>query len=317
MAGALITGGAGFIGSHLAQRLASLGEDVVVLDDLSTGSMANLEGIDVGFVEGSILDVDLVDRLAAEHSIVFHLAAAVGVRRILERPLASFRANLRGTETVLEAAARHGTKVVLASTSEVYGKSRQVPFREDADRVLGAPSVVRWAYAEAKALDEFVASCLGREEGLPFVVARLFNTVGPRQVGTYGMVVPTFVRQALAGQPLTVHGDGTQARCFTHVDDTVDALLLLAREDACVGGTYNVGSSERTTVMALAERVIERTGSSSGIEIVPYDVAYGPGFEDMPVREPDTTALRAATGWEPKRDLDDILRDVIDHESRP
>ena len=311
MSTALITGGAGFIGSHLAERLSSLGWRVVALDDLSTGSESNLAHVDVELIEGSILEGGLVREAMRQCDLVFHLAAAVGVRRILDNPLQAFHTNLHGTENVLEAAAQLESPLVLASTSEIYGKSRAIPFREDADRLLGPPVIARWAYAEAKAMDEFVAACLARESGLMYVIARLFNTVGPRQVGTYGMVVPTFINQALAGQPLTVHGDGSQARCFTHVDDVVDALIALSTSEDALGRAFNVGSSELVTVMELAQRVLNVTGSSSPIVTIPYEEAYGAGFEDMPVRQPDTTELRRTTGWVPRRNLDDILADII------
>ncbi|MCX4632952.1 NAD-dependent epimerase/dehydratase family protein [Streptomyces sp. NBC_01443] len=311
----LITGGAGFIGSHLTDALLAQGHAVVVLDNLATGSERNLEEARRNprfrFVQGSVLDQLLVDEWVRRCDTVIHLAAAVGVRLIVERPLQSFTTNLRGTETVIEAAHRYRRKVLVASTSEIYGKNSSGPLAEGSDRILGSTSVARWSYSTAKAVDEILAFAYHRELGLPTIVVRLFNTVGPRQSPAYGMVVPRLVRQAVEGEPLTVHGDGTQRRCFAHVADVVDALLrLLAHPDA-VGKVFNIGTNEETTIAGLAARVVARSASNSDIRLVPYHQAYGEGFEDMERRLPDTARIRTLTGWRPQRTLDDILDATI------
>lgn len=312
----LITGGAGFIGSHLTDHLLGLGHEVTVLDDLSTGSRANLpadgaKSTVLRFVEGDVCDPATVDTAMEGVDAVFHLAAAVGVFTILDKTLSSLRTNLTGTETVLEAARRHGTPILVASTSEVYGKNTKDGLREDDDRIVGSPLLNRWSYAEAKALDETFAYLYGAELGVSTVIVRLFNTVGPRQSGRYGMVVPRFVEQALAGSPITVFGDGGQSRCFCHVSDVVPALLALLEDRSTHGTVYNLGSSEQITIMGLAERVVAAAGSSSVIEKVPYEKAYGPGFEDMERRIPDCAKARAAVGFAPSHTLDDIVAAVI------
>lgn len=314
---ALITGGAGFIGGHLAERLLAAGHQVIVVDDLSTGRSANIEPLtghpDFEFVEGSVLDAPLIDRLAARVDTIFHLAAAVGVQHILDRSLDALRTNIHGTETVLESTARHGTRTLVASTSEVYGKSPAAALHEDDDRVVGSPLTKRWSYAEAKALDETLAHLLWREHGVQTVIVRLFNVAGPRQTGRYGMVLPRFVDQALRGEPLTVFGDGNQTRSFCHVSDIVDGLLALIDEPAVYGEVFNLGRPEEVSIRQLAERVIAMTGSSSEIKYVSYMDAYGDGYEDTMRRVPDISRVRAAVGFEPRRDLDDIIRSVIDH----
>ena len=309
----LVTGGAGFIGSHVCDALLERDDSVTVLDDLSTGSTNNIEHIrdSIVFRQGSVLDPLLVDELVEQVDVVVHLAAAVGVRLIVDKPLRSFITNIKGSENVLEAAHRWRRKVLLASTSEIYGKNKEGPFKEDDDRVLGDNKISRWGYSTSKAVDEILAFAYHRERGLPTVVARLFNTVGPRQTGAYGMVLPRFVEQALAGLPLTVHSDGQQSRCFCHVRDVVRALLLLLDDPVAEGDVFNVGSQEEITILELAERVIQRTGSSSSVDKIPYDIAFSSGFEDMYRRVPDTTKIRELTGWRAEITLDSILDDVI------
>ena len=311
----LLTGGAGFVGSHLSELLLAGGHEVVVLDDLSTGSLSNVQHLlgrdGITFTSASVLDGEALRESVAGCDAVAHLAASVGVELIIREPLRSLLNNIRGTEAVLEAATRVGSRVLVTSSSEIYGKNAAGPVREDADRVLGPPTTSRWAYSTAKAVDEILAYQYWREKGLPTVVARLFNCSGPRQVGTYGMVIPRFVRQALVGEDLTVFGDGTQARCFCHVEDTVDALARLLSSEDAVGDVFNVGSQNETSIRALAELVIEMTGSSSGVRMVPYTEAYEPGFEDMERRLPDISKVEAVTGWRPSRSLRDIVGDVI------
>jgi UDP-glucose 4-epimerase len=312
---AFITGGAGFIGSHLAERLLDRGDQVLVLDDLSTGRMANIEHLvdrddfthRIGCATDSPLVVELVDRA----DVTFHLAAAVGVKLIVERPVMTIETNVRATEVVLDAAARKRKPVVIASTSEVYGKNTNVPFREEDDLNLGPTTRSRWAYACSKALDEWLAFAYMREKGVPVTIARLFNTVGPRQVGHYGMVLPSFARQALSGEPITVYGDGKQARCFVHVKDAVEALLALADTPEARGEVVNVGSDEEVTILELANRVKARAKSDSPIEFIPYDEAYAEGFEDMPRRVPDVKKLTALTGVRPSTSLDETIDDVL------
>jgi len=313
----LVTGGAGFIGSHIVDRLLERGDEVTVLDDLSTGRRDNVHR-HVGnprfrAVYLSVLQEEIVEELVREVDVVLHLAAAVGVKYIIENPLHSVRVNVRGTENVLEAADRHGTRVVLFSTSEIYGKSREVPFREGADRLLGPTTVHRWSYSTSKAVDEILGLGYHEERDLPVLVVRCFNTCGPRQRGRYGMVVPRFVEQAIRGEPITVYGDGTQTRCFCSVFDVVDGVMALLECPRAVGQIFNIGSSEEVSILRLAERVRELTESDSEIRFVPYDEAYEPGFEDMSRRVPDLSKIRAYVGWQPKRSLDDILRSVIEH----
>jgi UDP-glucose 4-epimerase len=314
----LVTGGAGFIGSHLADALIAHGDHVTALDDLSTGRTDNvdhlLENQRFELVDGSSLDHELVDQLVADSDVCFHLASAVGVQLIVSNPLESLLKNVRGTDNVLSAASRHGKRLLYTSTSEVYGKNSQGALREDSDRILGSPFKSRWSYAIAKGFGESMAYGLHRDRGAKMVTVRLFNTVGPRQTGMYGMVVPRFVRQALHGEDLTVFGNGTQTRCFAHVHDTVNAILTLFEHDDAIGGVFNVGSSDEIAIVELARRVIERTGSNSKIQLVPYDEAYDEGFEELGRRQPDTTALRSLTGWSPSRTVDDAIDDVVLHE---
>ena len=314
----LVTGGAGFIGSHLSDALIARGDEVTILDDLSTGEASNLAEArgapGFRFVEGSILDHPLVTGLAARADVVVHLAAAVGVKLIVERPLESLITNIRGTEIVLDATAAAGCKILITSTSEIYGKNAAGPVKEDDDRVLGSPFKARWSYSTAKAVDEILAKAYWRDRGVPAIVARLFNCVGPRQTGAYGMVVPRFVRQALAGEDVTVYGDGEQRRCFCHVLDLVRALVALLDHPDAVGDVFNVGARHEVSMNDLARVIVEMTGSSSRIVHIPYDEAYEEGFEDMERRVPDTSRIHTLTGWQPSRSLDEILRDVIAHE---
>ncbi|WP_433500618.1 NAD-dependent epimerase/dehydratase family protein [Sphaerimonospora sp. CA-214678] len=308
----LVTGGSGFIGSHLADALLARGDSVVVLDNLSTGRLANLSRHPhLRFVHGSVLDELMVDELVHQCDAVVHLAAAVGVKLIVEQPLRSLTTNIRGSEIVIGAAHRYRRKILLASTSEIYGKNSGGPLTEASDRILGSPGVVRWAYSTAKAVDEILANAYHRERGLPAIVVRLFNTVGPRQSPAYGMVIPRLVRQAISGLPLTVFGDGTQTRCFAHVLDVVAALVRLLDHDDAVGQTFNVGCSDEVSILELAKLITELAGSTSGIELIPYAEAYGTGFEDMERRVPDTAKIRELTGWSPVRTLDDILAETI------
>ena len=314
---ALITGGAGFVGSHLAERLLAAGHEVLVLDNLSTGSIDNIAHLKhtpgFSYVIDSVMNEPLVAEMIDRSDVVFHLAAAVGVKLIVEQPMHTLETNVHGTEVVLKHANKKKKLVFIASTSEVYGKSTDVPFREAADLVLGPSSKHRWAYACSKLIDEFLALAYWKEKKLPVVIVRLFNTVGPRQTGQYGMVLPTFVRQALSGQPITVFGDGTQSRSFTYVGDVVDALVRLAREPRAVGDVFNIGGTHEVTIRDLAERVKKMTASESPIVTVPYDVAYEEGFEDMPRRVPDISKIQSLIGFEPKLGLDDIIRSVVEH----
>ena len=315
----LITGGAGFIGSHLADAYLKRGDEVYIIDDLSTGRIENIQHLkgQPGFqytidsVHNHPLTAELVDQC----DVVFHLAAAVGVKLIVESPVRTIETNVRGTEVVLSIANKKKKKVLVASTSEVYGLSTDVPFREDGNLVMGATTKGRWSYACSKAIDEFLALAYWREKKLPTIVVRLFNTVGPRQTGQYGMVIPTFVKQALSGRPITVYGDGKQSRCFGYVGDVVGALINLMDHKDAVGNVFNIGSSEEITILQLAERVKQLTQSESEIVFVPYDEAYEEGFEDMPRRIPDVTKVRNLVGFEPKMSLDGILQSVIDYQS--
>ncbi len=314
---ALITGGAGFIGSHLSERLLDDGHEVVVIDNLSTGSIDNLTHLKgragFSYTIDTITNEPLLAELIDRSDVVFHLAAAVGVKLIVEQPVHTIETNVHGTEVVLKHANKKKKLVFIASTSEVYGKSTDVPFREAADLVLGPSAKHRWAYACSKLIDEFLALAYWKEKKLPVVIVRLFNTVGPRQTGQYGMVLPTFVRQALAGQPITVFGDGTQTRSFTYVGDVVEALVRLVSDKRAVGEVFNIGNMGEVSIGDLAARVKALTGSCSPIHNVPYDEAYEAGFEDMPRRVPDISKIRAFVGYEPKLALDDIIRSVIDY----
>jgi UDP-glucose 4-epimerase len=312
---ALITGGAGFVGSYLSELLLDQGHEVWVLDDLSTGSLDNIEHLRErdGFhlVVDSVLHSSVVNELVYKCDVVYHLAAAVGVRLIVEQPVQTLVTNLRGTELVLEHAHRFGKRVLVASTSEVYGDHREErPLSESDRRIYGPTTQKRWAYADSKAMDEFLALAHHAEHDLDCVIVRLFNTVGPRQSGQYGMVIPTFVQRALAGDPIQIHGDGTQTRCFCHVRDTIRALVGVM-EEGTSGEIYNVGSEERISINDLAARVKELTSSTSRIEYIAYDQVYGIGIEDMLHRIPSTAKLRATTGWTPERTLDDVLADVV------
>jgi UDP-glucose 4-epimerase len=314
---ALITGGAGFIGSHLTERLLEHGHEVRVLDNLSTGSMENIAHLKgrarFSYVIDTVTNEPLLAEMIDQSDVVFHLAAAVGVKLIVEQPVHTIETNVHGTEVVLKLANKKKKLVVIASTSEVYGKSTDVPFREGADLVLGATVKHRWAYACSKLIDEFLALAYWKEKKLPIVIVRLFNTVGPRQTGQYGMVLPTFVRQALAGQPITVFGDGTQSRSFTYVADVVDALVKLAQEPRAIGEVFNIGNTEEVTIADLAGRVKRMTNSASPVQFIPYDQAYEAGFEDMPRRVPDISKVHNLVGYEPRLSLDEIVCRVVEH----
>jgi UDP-glucose 4-epimerase len=314
----LITGGAGFIGSYLAEALVARGDEAFVLDDMSTGRPENLGALAgdprLSLVVGSILDAALVEKYVERVDQVYHLAAAVGVKLIVERPLDCLRTNVAGTEIVVEQAARYQKKLLLTSSSEIYGKNAGGPLHEDDDRILGSPLKSRWSYSTAKALDEILAYTYWKESGLPVAIARLFNAVGARQTGAYGMVIPRFVAQAMSGEPVTVYGDGSQTRCFCHVSDIVRGLIALMDEPRAEGTVVNLGSSEEISMTGLAERVIALVGSASTVAYIPYDQAYEAGFEDMQRRVPDTSRARDLIGWRPTMGLDDVIRDVISAE---
>lgn len=313
----LITGGAGFIGSHLAEALLARGDRVVVIDDLSTGRIQNIEHLkgkpSFEYVIDSVMNRPLTAELVDRADFVFHLAAAVGVKLIIQSPVRTIETNIRGTEIILELANKKKKPVFIASTSEVYGKSAKVPFTEDDDLVLGATSRGRWSYACSKALDEFLAIAYFHEKGLPVVIARLFNTVGPRQTGRYGMVLPSFVSQALASKPITVFGDGTQSRCFGYVGDVVGAIATLVTREEAYGQVFNIGSQEEISILGLARLVKERLQSRSEIVLIPYDEAYEAGFEDMPRRVPDIGKIRSLVGFEPRTRLPEIIDLVAEH----
>ena len=314
----LITGGAGFIGSHIAEKLIARGDQVVVFDNLSTGSASNLSGIKdkIKFQQGNILDKAIIDKLASESDYVVHLAAALGVFNIVNKPLESLKTNLQGSEVVLEACDKYRKPVLIASTSEIYGKNDKVPLNEEDDRVIGHPLKSRWSYSEAKAVDESLAYFYYLENKLPIRIVRFFNTVGPRQVGHYGMVVPRFISAALKNEPLVVYGSGDQIRCFCHVDDAVRALLLVMDSDNAVGDVFNVGNNQQITIMELAKKVIELTGSSSNIEKIAYEKAYPEGFEDMQRRVPDISKVKQVLGWTPEINLDQIIKDIAAFNSK-
>lgn len=317
---ALITGGAGFIGSHLADHLLSQGDRVLIVDNLSTGRYENVEHLfgrrDVEFVLGSVLNADLVDDVVSRCDTVFHLAAAVGVELIVEKPLESLATNIRGSEIVFEKAHKYGKRILVTSTSEIYGKNASDRLREDDDRVLGSPLKSRWSYSEAKAIDEILAYTYWKEKGLRSVIVRLFNTVGPRQTGSYGMVIPRFVSLAVRGEPLTVHGDGSQTRTFCYVGDVVPALVALVEHPDSYGRVFNVGGTEEVSIAELARRVINLVGSDSKIRHVAYEEAYEEGFEDMPRRVPDITRAHNLVGFEPTVTLDEVIRLVVEEHRR-
>ena len=312
---ALITGGAGFIGSHLADQLLGRGDEVIILDDLSTGRLENIAHLEdcvaAEFVLGSVLNTDLVDHVVSRVDAIYHLAAAVGVELIVEKPLESLLTNIRGTETVLEKAHKYSKRILIASTSEIYGKNTSDALSEDDDRILGSPLKSRWSYSEAKAIDEIFAYTYWREKGLEAVIVRLFNTVGPRQTGSYGMVLPRFVHQALRNEPLTVFGDGVQTRCFCSVSDVVNGIIALSEHPEAFGRVFNLGSTEEVSMRDLAERVIAITESSSQLVFVPYDVAYEAGFEDMQRRVPSIARAHDLVGFVSSVGLDDIIKSVV------
>lgn len=315
MARVLITGGAGFVGSHLAESLLECGWEVTAVDDLSSGRRDNIADLIAHprfrFALETIANEVVVDRLVSECDLIFHLAAAVGVELIVKSPIRVIETNVIGTHVVLKAAQRYHKKTIIASTSEIYGKSTNVPFGEDDDRVLGPTTRNRWSYATSKALDEFLALAYHKEYGLPVVICRFFNMIGPRQTGRYGMVVPRFVSQALAGSPITVFGDGSQSRCFCHVKDAVRAIMGLSLDASCEGEAFNIGSTEEITIYDLAQRVKERTSSHSKIKLVPYDQAYEYGFEDMQRRIPDISKIARRIGWAPQVTLDQTIDDIV------
>lgn len=315
----LITGGAGFIGSHLSDAYLERGDEVFVIDDLSTGTIENIQHLKQNprfhYTIESVHNQPVTAELVDQCDVIFHLAAAVGVKLIVESPVRTIETNVRGTEVILELANKKKKRVLVASTSEVYGLSSDVPFREDGNLVMGATTKGRWSYACSKAIDEFLALAYWREKKLPTTIVRLFNTVGPRQTGRYGMVIPTFVKQALSGRPITVYGDGSQTRCFGYVGDVVDALVKLMDHSDAVGQVFNIGSDEEVSILELAKRIKQLTKSDSEVVFVPYDEAYEEGFEDMPRRIPDTAKIRELVGFKPRRNLDAILKSVIDFES--
>ncbi len=315
----LITGGAGFIGSHLADAYLQRGDEVLVIDDLSTGTIENIRHLKDNpkfhYTIDSVHNQPVTAELVDQSDVIFHLAAAVGVKLIVESPVRTIETNVRGTEIILALANKKKKKVLIASTSEVYGLSADVPFREDGNLVMGATTKGRWSYACSKAIDEFLALAYWREKKLPTTIVRLFNTVGPRQTGRYGMVIPTFVKQALSGRPITVYGDGKQTRCFGYVGDVVGALVKLMDQSEAIGQVYNIGSNEEISIVKLAEKVRDLTNSKSEIVFVPYDEAYEEGFEDMPRRVPDTSKINKLVGFKPEMSLEGILESVISFES--
>ncbi len=311
----LVTGGAGFIGSHLADASIARGDQVVALDNFSTGSTANIKHITKNFeiVDGDIRNTELINDTIKDVDLVFHMAAALGVNTILESPLESISTNIAGSEVVLNAAAKHKKRILIASTSEIYGKNPKQPLNETDDRVVGSPQKIRWSYSDAKAIEEAMAFSLNQEKGLKVTTARLFNTVGPRQSAHYGMVVPRFVRSALKNEPINIYGDGTQSRVFCHVDDAIEALLALVGTDKTINEVYNVGGTGEITIKELADQVIKETKSQSSIEFIPYEKAYAPGFEDMQRRVPDISKIKEELNWAPKKNLSQIIADVAAH----
>jgi UDP-glucose 4-epimerase len=312
---ALVTGGAGFIGSHLADALIARGDQVVVLDNFSTGSTANIKHITKNFeiIDGDIRNVDLINDTIKDVDLVFHMAAALGVNTILESPLESISTNIAGSEVVLNAAANHKKRILIASTSEIYGKNPKQPLSETDDRVVGSPQKIRWSYSDAKAIEEAMAFALNQEKGLKVTTARLFNTVGPRQSAHYGMVIPRFVRSALKNELINIYGDGTQSRVFCHVGDAIEALLALVGTDKTINEVYNVGGTGEISIKELADTVIKETNSQSSIEYIPYEKAYAPGFEDMQRRVPDISKITQELNWAPKKNLSQIITDVAAH----
>ncbi|MBU2541436.1 MAG: GDP-mannose 4,6-dehydratase [Candidatus Omnitrophica bacterium] len=311
----LVTGGAGFIGSHLAEVLLKRNNHVTILDDFSTGRMENISHLEKNenfqIVRGSIQDEELVDKLAEKVDSVFHLAAAVGVELIIKKPFESLTTNIKGTEVVLEASCRYNRKLLITSTSEIYGKNANGPLKEGDDRILGSPLKSRWSYSTSKAVDEILSYIYFKVRGLPTIIVRLFNTVGPRQSGTYGMVVPRFIRQALKEEPITIYGDGRQSRCFLHVRDAVQAMIKLMEKEEAVGEVFNLGSQEEVSIENLAKKIIEITKSKSGLVYIPYDEAYEEGFEDMPRRVPDINKIHKLINFKPTKNLEGIIEDVI------
>jgi UDP-glucose 4-epimerase len=310
-----ITGGAGFIGSHLADHYVNAGHTVTLLDNFSTGSKSNIAHLEgkVTTVDGDIRNIELIDQLTKDADLVLHMAAALGVNTILESPLESISTNIVGSEVVLNAAAKHNKRIIIASTSEIYGKNPQQPLSETDDRVVGAPQKIRWTYSDAKAIEEAMAFALHQEKQLPVTTVRLFNTVGPRQTGRYGMVVPRFVHAALKNEPITIYGDGTQSRVFCHVADAVQAIATMAATDSTIGDVYNVGGTGEVTIKQLAEQVLSVTGSKSEITYAPYSDAYPAGFEDIQRRVPDISKVKGAIGWSPTKDLNQIISDIAAH----
>ena len=311
----LITGGAGFVGSYLSETLLKNNNEVTILDNLSTGRISNIQSQNPNFIEGDIFDRNLVEDLVSKADHVLHLAAALGVFNIVNQPLKSLKTNLHGTEILLEAATKFRKPILITSTSEVYGKNNKVPLNEEDDRILGSPLKSRWSYSEAKAVDESMAFFYYSEFGIPIRLVRLFNTVGPKQLGSYGMVVPRFVAAAQKNEPLLVYGDGNQDRCFCHVHDVVDALVKVIESEKAIGQVFNVGNNQQITIMDLAKKVIEVTDSKSKIELVPYEKAYGPGFEDMQRRVPDISKIKSTLGWQPKIGLEQIIKDIAAYNS--
>jgi len=308
----LITGGAGFIGSHLADALLAQGDQVAILDNLTTGSRANIAHIEdqIEIHQGDIRDAALVSNLVKDADLILHMAAALGVKNIMENTVESVSINFTGSDVVLKAATEHGKRLIIASTSEIYGKNPQQPLNEESDRVVGAPQKIRWTYSDAKALEEAIAHTLHRTHGLKVTTVRFFNTVGPRQTGQYGMVLPRFIQQALNNEDITIYDDGSQSRVFCHVEDAVRAVIALTKDDSTIGDYFNVGGVGETTMRELALKVIERTGSQSQLLSIPFDQAYGPGFEDMQRRVPDISKIKAKLGWEPTHNLDSIIDSV-------
>jgi UDP-glucose 4-epimerase len=307
----LITGGAGFIGSHLTDAFVKRGDQVTIIDNFSTGTADNLKSF-AKIIDGDIRDASLIDTHVAQADLVMHMAAALGVKNIMENSLESISTNLGGSEILLKAVTRHGKRTFIASTSEVYGKNPKQPLSETDDRVIGAPQNFRWTYSDAKALEEAVATIMHQQHQLPVTTIRFFNTVGPRQTGAYGMVLPRFVTAAKSNQPLQIHGDGSQSRVFGHVADAVEAVFSLLETDKSIGEVFNIGGQGETTIKALAEKVIAQTGSKSDLQYIPYKEAYGAGFEDMQRRVPDLTKIKEFTGWQPKRDLTQIISDIAE-----